>query len=101
MSVHIPEGEYTILTHLGNSRGRLNEDEYFETVNSYWDGYEKQKSVEVKWFIFSDEAGFADNVKDSWKAFNPESDKSSDVEFDFRTYFGRIYSDEYVYEVQE
>lgn len=100
-AVHIPEGEYTILTHLGNSRGRFNEDEYFETVNSYWDGYEKQKSVEVKWFTFSDETGFADNVKDSWKAFNPESDKSSDVEFDYQAYFGRFYSDEYEFEVQE
>ena len=88
-------------THIVPRYGRFNEDEYFKTVNSYWDGYEKQKSVEVKWFTFSDEAGFADNVKDSWKAFNPESDKSSDVEFDYQAYFGRFYSDEYVYEVQE
>ena len=101
-SVHIPEGEYTIMTQLGNSsHNSVNEEEYFENVNSYWDGYEKQKSCEVKWFIFSDEAGFADNLKDSWKAFNPDSDKSSDVNFDFRSYFRSFYGDEYEFEVQE
>ena len=100
-SVHIPEGEYTIMTLLGNSSSnRVTEDEYFECVNSYWDGYEKQKSCEVKWFLFSDEAGFADNLKDSWKAFNPESEKSSDVNFDFRTYFRSFYGDEYEFEIQ-
>ena len=101
-TVYAHEGDYTLLTDLSDSsREKVTNEEYFENINSYWDGYEKQKSVEVKWFIFSDEAGFADNVKDSWNAFNPESDKSSDVEFDFRTYFGSFYSDEYEFEVQE
>ena len=102
VSIYIPEGEYTIKTQFGNSsKNSVNEDEYFENVNSYWDGYEKQKSCEVKWFLFRDEAEFADNVKDSWEAFNPDSEKSSDVTFDYRAYFGSFYGDEYEFEVQE
>ena len=101
-AVHVDDGDYAIKTVLYKTAfTRVTNDEYFDYINSYWDGYEKQKSCEVKWIVFSDAANFADNIKDSWKAFNPDSDKSSDVNFDFRSYFRSFYGDEYKFEVQE
>ena len=101
-AVHVDDGDYAIKTVLyKTSFVRVTNDEYFEYINSYWDGYEKQKSCEVKWIIFSDAANFADNIKDSWKAFNPDSEQSSTIELDYRVYFGSFYGDEYEFEIQE
>ena len=101
-SVHVDDGDYAIKTVLyKTSFVRVTNDEYFDYINSYWDGYEKQKSCEVKWIIFSDAANFADNIKDSWKAFNPDSEQSSTIELDYRVYFGSFYGDEYEFEIQE
>ena len=76
-------------------------EEYEAQVNGYWSGYEKQKQCEVKWFAFSDAEEFAANIKDSWKAFNPDSELSSGITYDFKSFFDSFYGGEYEYMIQE
>ena len=76
-------------------------EEYEAQVNGYWSKYEKQKQCEVKWFAFSDAEGFAANIKDSWEAFNPDSELSSGITYDFKSFFDSFYGGEYEYMIQD
>ena len=102
-SISVNDDYKTITTWLyGSSFERLKTiDEYEAQVNGYWSGYEKQKQCEVKWFAFSDAEGFADNIKDSWIAFNPDSELSSGITYDFKYFFDSFYGSEYEYIIQE
>ena len=70
-------------------------------MKSYWTVYEEQKSCEVSWFPYSQKADFSRNVIASYKAFNPESDKKSDISYDFHKYFDCFYADEYEYVIED
>ena len=102
-AISVNDDDKTIQTWLyGSSLEKIKTiEEYEAQVNGYWSGYEKQKQCEVKWFAFSDAEGFAANVKDSWKAFNPDSELSSGITFDFKNFFDSIYGGEYGYIIQE
>lgn len=76
-------------------------DAYEANMNNFWSGYEKQNSCEVKWFYLSDAAHFQENLKDSWRAFNPDSDMESGITYDFHSYFYGLYGDDYEYVIQE
>ncbi|MCR5805373.1 MAG: hypothetical protein K6G47_14055 [Clostridia bacterium] len=102
-AISVNDDDKTIQTWLYDSSfERLKTIEEYETqVNGYWSGYEKQKQCEVKWFAFSDAEGFAANIKDSWEAFNPDSELSSGITYDFKSFFDSIYGGEYEYMIQE
>ena len=102
-SISVNDDDKTILTWLyGSSFERVKTiEEYEAQVNGYWSGYEKQKQCEVKWFAFSDAEEFAANIKDSWKAFNPDSELSSGITYDFKSFFDSFYGGEYEYMIQE
>ena len=70
-------------------------------MESYWGDYKEQKSCEVAWYPYSQKAEFAENVKASYQAFNPDSDKKSDISYDFHKYFDCFYADEYKYVIEE
>lgn len=102
-AISVNDDDKTILTWLyGSSFEKVKTiEEYEAQVNGYWSGYEKQKQCEVKWFAFSDAEGFAANIKDSWKAFNPDSELSSGITYDFKSFFDSFYGGEYEYIIQE
>ena len=102
-AISVNDDDKTILTWLyGSSFERVKTiEEYEAQVNGYWSGYEKQKQCEVKWFACSDAEGFAANIKDSWKAFNPDSELSSGITYDFKSFFDSFYGGEYEYMIQE
>ena len=41
------------------------------------------------------------SVVEALQAFNPNSDKKSDISYDFHKYFDNFYADEYKYVIEE
>lgn len=102
-AVSVNDEDKIIKTWLYDSSGTVLKDyeTYEANMNEFWSGYEKQNSCEVKWFYFSDECNFRENLKDSWRAFNPDSDKDSGITYDFHSFFYTFYGDNYEYVIQE
>ena len=102
-SVSANEKEKTVSVWLSDPESKcFNDEKAFEDyLKSYWKDYEEQKSCEVAWFPYSQKTEFPQNVKASYQAFNPKSEKKSEISYDFHKYFDCFYADEYKYVIAE
>ena len=92
-----------INTWLDDSHGKYFKDgeSYAEHMTSYWNGYTKQKPCEVKWIPFPSKEAFAGCVRDSYNAFNPNSEEVIVTDYDYKKSFEGYYEDDYEYVIQE
>ena len=76
-------------------------DQFEKTLNAYWDGYERQKCCEVKWVSFGEKSVFADALKESLNGFDPNSDKQSGINLDYKAFYATFYDKDYELVIQD
>ena len=76
-------------------------ESYEDYMNGYWSEYEKQPACEVTWVPFPDGNDVSSLLIESWNGFNPDSDKTSAVTYDYHEIFDPFYGDDYEYIIHE
>ena len=69
------------------------DEAYLEHLNSFWSGYEKQSSCEIKWMEFTKDTDFAYACSESYKGFNPNSSAVASITYDYHYFFDSFYGD--------
>ena len=95
------DGLTTIDTRLHGAGEELfgSDEAYLDYMNSFWSGYERQSSCELKWMCFDwqgpdpDADGFQAAVNKSYEAFNPDSDKVADITYDYHYFTDGFFSE--------
>ena len=85
------DGLTTVDTMLHGAGDELfaSEEAYLDYMDSYWSGYERQPSCEIKWMCFDWQGadpsadGFQEAVKESYEAFNPDSDVVASITYNY------------------
>ena len=92
-----------INTWLDDGHGNFFKDgeSFAKHMTSYWDGYTKQKSCEVKYIPFPSKEAFAACIRDSYNAFNPDSEVVAITDYNYQKSFEGYYEDDYEYVIQE
>lgn len=102
------DGTTTIDTSLHGAGDELfaSDEEYQNYLNSYWTGYEKQSTCEVKWMCFdfqgSDPSadGFQKAVMESYEAFNPDSNEAASADYDYHSVLDGVFSEDGTVEIK-
>lgn len=68
------------------------DEEYFEYMDQYWSGYERQDQCEIQWVELDLDGDFEAGLYESYNGFNPHSDMESSVLYNYHDYFDNFYS---------
>lgn len=95
------DGLTTIDTKLHGEGDELfaSDEAYMDYLDSYWSGYERQSSCEIKWMCFDWQGadpsadGFQAAVMESYEAFNPDSDAAASFTYDYHSVLDGFFSE--------
>lgn len=89
------EDKTTVNTILhGPELSRFETDEaYLEHMNSFWSGYERLDSCEVKWMALTDDTNFPEAIAESYEGFNPDSGTQTSITYDYHFFFDNFFGE--------
>lgn len=75
----------------GNNNTLKSEEEFNKVIADYWEDYEKQPDVAVKWVSFPTKDICHESIKDSYEGYNENSNEECEPLTDYKTVYGEYY----------
>lgn len=64
-----------------------NEKQYYEIIEEYWKGYEKQPTCAIKWIPLPEEENCISALKESYENYNPDSEQKEVTKYNYKECF--------------